>query len=544
MTVDPATVDPGTTRPAVAEAEATDRPDMDRARTVADAVLWEGYLLYPYRATSAKNRIRWQFGVLGPPRASSAIAEDPAMHVECLLRAGPGIRSVIRSGVQPDVRLDVRLRFLQLAHRQVETMGPDGPQPVDELRVGSTGYLTFDEAVACELPFGPFDVDALRSGAEVGIEVPAGAAIEDVHDERGSVVARVVRRRRRLSGSLMIRAGDISDVPEPGWLRIAVEVRNTHEESVADRDAANAVSFLGAHLLLAADGGIFGSVLEPPSGLDNAAKFCDQRRCWPVLAGSPVGPGLSDIVLASPIILYDHPEIAPESAGALFDSTEIDEILTLRVMTMTEEEKAAARATDPAAGAIIDRCEQMSGDDLARLHGTLRDPRAPIGTGSAANGFDLAEVPVYGLPGSADSPDNGEKPWWDPGVDAAVTPTTDAVTIDGVQVSRGSMVRLRPGRRADAQDLFYADQVARVVSIYSDVDGHVHVAVVLVDDPAADLHEWYGRYLYFAPAEVQPLGTTVGVRAPFATAMIADNVPGPGSAGPDSAGPDREESQL
>ena len=553
MTVDPATVDPGTTRPVVVEAEATDRPDMDRARTVADAVLWEGYLLYPYRATAAKNRIRWQFGVLGPPRASSAITEDPAMHVECLLRACPGIRSVIRSGVQPDVRLDVRLRFLQLAHRQVETMGPDGPQPVDEVRVGSAGYQTFDEAVACELPFGPFDLDALRSGAEVGIEVPAGAAIEDVYDEGGSVVARVVRRRRRLSGSLMIRAGDISDVPEPGWLRIAVEVRNTQQDPVADRDAANAVSFLGAHLLLAADGGIFGSVLEPPSGLDDAAKFCDQRRCWPVLAGSPVGPGLSDIVLASPIILYDHPEIAPESAGALFDSTEIDEILTLRVMTMTDEEKAAARATDPAAGAIIDRCEQMSGDDLARLHGTLRDPRAPIGTGSAANGFDLAEVPVYGRPGSADSPDDGEKPWWDPGVDAAVTPTTDAVTIDGVEVSCGSMVRLRLGRRADAQDLFYADQVARVVSIYSDVDGHVHVAVVLADDPAADLHEWYGRYLYFAPDEVQPLGTTVGVRGPSATAMIANNVSGPDSAGPDSAGPDsagpdsagpdREESQ-
>jgi hypothetical protein len=245
--------------------------------------------------------------------------------------------------------------------------------------------------------------------------------------------------------------------------------------------------------------------------------------------GIAVGPGLSDIVLASTIILYDHPEVAPESAGALFDSTEIDEILTLRVMTMTDEEKAAARATDPAAGAIIDRCEQMSGEDLARLHGTLRDPRAPIGTGSVADGFDLAEVPVYGHPVSADSPDNGQKPWWDPGVDAAVTPTTDAVTIEGVEVSRGSMVRLRPGRRADAQDLFYADQIARVVSIYSDVDGHTHVAVVLADDPAADLHEWYGRYLYFAPDEVQPLGTTVGVRAPSQSANAAPTANGANS---------------
>ena len=158
----------------------------------------------------------------------------------------------------------------------------------------------------------------------------------------------------------------------------------------------------------------------------------------------------------------------------MFDSTEIDEILTLRVMTMTDEEKAAARATDPAAGAIIDRCDA----DVRRRSGSAA--RHPPGSAQSthrnrcrANGLDLAEVPVYGQPGSADSPDNGEKPWWDPGVDAAVIPTTDAVTIDGVEVSRGRHGRrLRPGRRADAQDLFYADQVARVVSIYSDVDDH------------------------------------------------------------------------
>ena len=42
-------------------------PTWHRARAIADAVLYEGYLLYPYRATSAKNQSRWQFGVVGPP---------------------------------------------------------------------------------------------------------------------------------------------------------------------------------------------------------------------------------------------------------------------------------------------------------------------------------------------------------------------------------------------------------------------------------------------------------------------------------------------
>ena len=100
-------------------------------------------------------------------------------------------------------------------------------------------------------------------------------------------------------------------------------------------------------------------------------------------------------------------------------------------------------------------------------------------------------------------------PWWDPEREAAVDPATDAVTIAGTRVSRGSLVLLRPSRRADAQDLFLAGQTGRVTGVHLDVDGATHVAVVLVDDPAADLHEWYGRYLYFGPEELEPLGATV-----------------------------------
>jgi len=89
--------------------------------------------------------------------------------------------------------------------------------------------------------------------------------------------------------------------------------------------------------------------------------------------------------------------------------------------------------------------------------------------------------------------------------DNAVQPEIDAVLVNGVRVSRGSHVRLRPSRRADAQDIFVSGKTARVTSVHEDVDGNQHVAVVVDDDPAADLHEWYGRYLYFAPDEVEPL---------------------------------------
>lgn len=128
-------------------------------------------------------------------------------------------------------------------------------------------------------------------------------------------------------------------------------------------------------------------------------------------------------MLVSPIILYDTPQIAEQSEGALFDSTEIDEILTLRVMTMTDEEKAQARATDPRAAQIIDRCDAMSPETLLNLHGVLRNPH----TGSETRSL-IPQVP--------DGMD-----WWDPLADSAVAPSIDAVLVNGIRVSRDSRVR-------------------------------------------------------------------------------------------------------
>jgi len=462
---------------------------IELARTVADAVLWEGYLLYPYRASSAKNLIRWQFGVLGPPEATdSGIAEDPSMHCECLM-----------SGT-PDTSVLIELRFLHLVRRQQHQGSNDPDRDTTEQPGPAGSLLSFDEAVQGELIFGPFRLSELESERSVDLSVEAGEEASTADAADGPTV----RTRRRLTGTLSIHAEALhspeSTSAEPDTFRLGCTVRNDHPDPVGSRDEAIAVSFLGAHLLLQTSNGSFISLLEPPAHLEAEAKHCRQSRCWPVLAGSP---GDTDVVLASPIILYDYPAVAQESAGALFDSTEIDEILTLRVMTLTDQEKAAARATDPAAAAIIDRCEAMPEETLARMHGILRDPhrvepaadqqsRWAAGTEMP---WDDGAIPTFATP---------DAPWWDPGVDAAVSPSTDTVVIDGVTVGNGSLVRLRPRRRADAQDLFYDGRPAKVTSVYSDVDGNTHVAVVLADDPAAELHEWYGRYLYFGPEEIEP----------------------------------------
>ena len=458
------------------------------ARTVADAVLFEGYLLYPYRSTSSKNRVRWQFGVLGPTGAADAgLGEESTMSAQCVLR-GSG-----------DAQVTVHLRFLQLQRRCVEqaTDDPTRFEPVEQLSSGARTWLTWDEAVEHEVELEPCRLsELLGQGRSLPVTVAGGSDIEMLDGDDGACVGRIIRRRHRLEAAVSLAASPID-----GFVRLSVQIDNL-APAVSDKDEAIQVSLIGAHLLVRAEDAAFVSLLEPPGDAVAAVAACAQRRLWPVLTGKS---GDTDIVLISPIILYDYPEVADESAGALFDSTEIDEILTLRVMTLTDEEKAQARATDPRAAEIIERCDSMSPEALAQLHGILRDPHA----GAAVESPDFPdEVGLMQLRDlrNVDPPTFGsEVPWWDPEQDASVHPDVDSVLIDGVAVSRGSTVCVHPSRRADAQDLFFAGMTARVSAVHSDVDGEIHVAVVLLDDPAADLHEWYGRFLYFAPEELEPL---------------------------------------
>lgn len=432
-------------------------PSWDRARAVADAVLYEGYLLYPYRGTSSKNQSRWQFGVLGPPGAAEAgLGEDDTMAAQLLVDGARAITLVVR--------------FLQLQHRRAERAHAGGGfEPVAELTTTSGSWLSWDEAVECERSFGPLVFE--DQPWTLPLLAPEATDVESVDG------GRLVRHRREVRGEL-----SVSSEPDGELRRVSVRIANVGP-SPCDKDDAIARSLIGTHIIAEVVGGQFVSLLEPPPAGSGAVSRCTQHRCFPVLAGPP---GSHDLLLISPIILYDHPEVAEQSSTALYDCTEIDEILTLRVMTMTDEEKAQARATDPRAARIIDRCEAMSAQDMARLHGVLRDPHGVAGL--------VPEVPV-GID------------WWDPLANDAVRPEVDAVPVNGVRIARGSRVRLRPRRNADAQDIFVAGKTARVASVHQDVDGNTHVAVVVDDDPAAELHEWYGRYLYFSPDEVEPLQT-------------------------------------
>ncbi len=406
----------------------------DSARAVADAVLFEGYALYPYRPSSRKNASRWQFGVLAPRLFSERDGGDPWwMETQCLVEP------------QGEARVEARLRFLRLRRRQVFA-----PRPVESLEVDGRLLVSWDEAELHEV-----GLEVSARGGERNFALPGDLDVETVGP------ARVERSRQALSGAMRGSVEAAQGAGGRSCLRVRVRVENvTPWAEDAARGEVMGASLLSAHLLLRVTGGVFLSLIDPPVWAEQAAAACRNTRVFPVLAGTR---GARDLVLASPIILYDHPEVAPESPGDLFDATEIDEILSLRTRTMTDAEKREAQAADPRIAALIARTDGLSSESLSRLHGVMR-PLRPDGYATAA------EPPAKQTDGHAP----------------------------------GDRVRLRPGaRRSDAQDMFLEGRLATVRCVLHDVDGRVCLAVTVDDDPAADERHAHGRYHYFYVDEVE-----------------------------------------
>ncbi|WP_369269247.1 hypothetical protein AB5J55_03630 [Streptomyces sp. R11] len=459
----------------------------EQVSAVADAVLYEGYLLYPYRRSSAKNRVRWQFGVLFPrewvesdgPVAPgiSGSADSWYQQTEGLLRLR-----------QPGAAVRVRLRCLQMQRKQVEEAERDGGhRPVESLRTDDgTTHLTFDEAVPREFD-AVIPLDELLQGEHtVAVAAPAGVDVEPLPGHAG----RVVRRREEVRASLNVAAERLA----PYLCRLRVRTTNTGPapDPRTPRDEALRRALIATHTLIGGDGVEFVSLTDPPADLRAHASACRNEFTFPVLGGEADEVGR--VLLSAPIILPDHPQVAPESPGDLHDAAEIDEILTLRTMLLTDEEKQEARATDPRAAAILDRVDTMPQEVFERLHGAVRSLTPSAIATTEATPVTLATPPA-------------ERPaWWQEGADDGLSPSTDTVLVDGVPLGAGSHVRLRPrGRGADAQDMFLAGRTAEVAAVFHDVDGSVHLAVTVDGDPAAELHSWYGRFHYFRPDELEPL---------------------------------------
>jgi hypothetical protein len=342
--------------------------NLEQVEKVANAVLYEGYLLYPYTASSVKNQHRWNFGILYPPGP-----EINVMQTECL-------------AVLPFSPPHIKVRFLQeAAEGTVErTVELDAP---------ATREFRF--TAAAEL---------------YGVVESTLTPVDD----------RVVR--------------------------VTVRIRNLTQAP----DSSPPHCLLSTHTILTLTEGEFVSLMDPPPELRESAADCANVGTWPVLAGAE---GDRDTILSSPIILYDYPQIAPESPGDLFDSCEIDEILSLRIMTLSDDEKAEIRAGDQQARRILERTESLPPEQLRKLHGALR-------------GLDRPR-----------------------------------------SFRQGDRVVLRPQRRADIFDIALAGKIGIVEAVEEDFEGRVHLAVVLEDDPGRDLGmlRQPGHRFFFSLDEVEAI---------------------------------------
>lgn len=358
-------------------------------RQIADAVMYEGYMLYPYRPSSVKNRQRWTFGGLYP--AAYGIQNDsPSSMQSQFLVEGDG---------EPELELTVR--FLHLLQRE------DGLQEGEPREVGP----------------GKFEL------------------------EEGE-------RRRRVEGEVDIKVRRIA----PALHRVTLCVTNR-------TDSQDPLAVLAStHAIVRVSNGAFISSTDPPECFSAPVSECVNIGVWPVLAGEN---GSHDCIFVTPIILSDYPQVAPESAGDLFDGAEIDEILSLRILTLTDREKSEIRAADSLGRRILERTESLSPEQMMRLHGVLRHP-----------------------------------------------PET-TVRVRGVDLKRGDKVRLYPRKRSDIMDIALAGQVAEIEAIEQDFDECVHLAVVLDCDPGKDLGSLRqpGHRFFFAPDEVEPLAFDLETRA-------------------------------
>ncbi len=347
--------------------------NLDRIEKIADAVLYEGYMLYPYRPSAVKNQQRWNFGVLYPPACCDrqSGSDRCIMQTECLMRAAPS------------TRLTVKVRFLQIVQRSVArilapaTQLPEGAEPaiefVSRLEVADRAYQPWQEAMEREVTYTALDPGSL-SASPLPFSFPEGKSFECLHDEIGQPAGAIVREWKALHGSIDIQSHTCHD----GLVKVMVRVKNLTlcEPAIpfepAGREAILLSSLVSAHTILGAEEGEFISLLDPPSSCKSLAAQCNNLGTWPVLAGDDATG-----VLSSPIILYDYPQIAPESAGNLFDSTEIDEILSLRILTLTDAEKREMRQSDDRARGILERTENMPAEQFMKLHGVLRGLTVP-----------------------------------------------------------------------------------------------------------------------------------------------------------------------
>lgn len=374
-------------------------------------LLYEGYALYPYTPGATKNATPTPFGIVYPPAYA---VESPTTYDHLRLQCIAEVEDV------QTARLSIDVHFLEPAGERHEGIERRVTLPATSLaELGSE---------AATVPFG---FDAVQGHLRVGAQAFHG-----------------------------------------GLVRVTASVHNeTEVQDGLDRPGALRSSLLSTHVVARiADSGRaagFISPTAPPEHAATANMACANVNTFPVLASRE-----DDVVVGCAIVLPDHPQLAPESRGDLFDGTEIEEALLLHVLALSADEVDEISKQDPAIREMVRRAAATTPEEFAKLRGrvTIKD----VG----------AAVPTFG-----DQELRGERD----------------VIVDGVMYRLGDRVLLRPERNRNAQDHLLDGRTATIERIYIDYSDIVHLCVTVDDDPGQALMRDIGRYLYFKPTEVEAL---------------------------------------
>ena len=437
---------------------------------IVNAVLYEGYILYPYRASSPKNqRERFTFGRVYP--AAYSKSQDDVE--PCMMQA----QVVAKAG--KSASLNVSVRFLQPLRREIGAFASpvlhwdesceQTFNIVPSLEVDGQLFQSWHEATEREIAVPVLNIaPGKRQTLKVPFKFPSSRIIEPLRAKSGQIPGVIVRQLKAIEGTI-----EIETEPTTNCTKMTGRVTNDTPMGPAELSGQNGVierTFASAHIVLSMDDGEFISLLEPAEEFQNVVESCQNIGVWPVLVGDQKSAE-RNTMLASPIILYDWPAIAPESAGTLFDGTEIDEILNLRILTMTDEEKREVRNIDAAARKLLERAENLNSEDFLRMHGTLRGVR-PL------------EEQIFGT-----------------------NQRLEGINIGDVHLKPGDRVRIRPKSRADIMDIALDGKLAIIEALEEDAEARVHLALVVQDDPGKDLGmlRQPGHRFFYTIDEVEPV---------------------------------------
>jgi hypothetical protein len=382
--------------------------------------------------------------------------------------------------------LDISVRFLHLLTSKPVEQGQRSPtdRRNDQLwRSGQISNDPWEEGIERQINAYSLSLEALQEQPHcIALAWPA------LQLDNGSETA-VKREQRALTGQITISAERLAGNTESGYYRLRVQIENTTPIEIPGEEQRNTIlwqSFLSTHTILHIYQGTFISLLDPPDALQEAARACQNQHTWPVLVGDK---GERETILSSPIILYDYPQIAPESPGAFFDGTEIDEMLALRILTLSDEEKAEIRQGDEKVRALLDRAEALSPEQFLALHGTMREKQM-LGAFRDYNSNESLYLNK------------------DHKLREIALPST--VRINGREAHPGDRVRLHPRVRADAFDSLLRDKTARIEAIQQDMENRLYVVVTIDDDPGRDQSDertMPGHRFFFFVEEVELVET-------------------------------------